>query len=162
MGRRNEQVAVVRELHFSAGHRVVGHEGHCRHPHGHNYEVWVHARSIAGLDNIGRVIDFGVIKSVIGSWIDQYWDHAFIFWKEDKAMRQSLDLFDDLETGGNRTTKKYSLPYNPTAENLAKYLAEQVAPHILACSGVRDIEVFCVEIFETPRCKVTYTIGDVE
>src|SRR5690606_40371968 len=46
---------------ISCGHRVVGHEGKCRFLHGHNYRI--HFTVAADqLDEIGRVVDFSVIK----------------------------------------------------------------------------------------------------
>ena len=52
---------ITKKLEFDYGHRVLGHEGKCRHLHGHRgvAEVTVYAPS---LDNLGRVVDFGAIK----------------------------------------------------------------------------------------------------
>jgi len=47
---------------FSAGHKVTGHENKCAHLHGHNYRVHFTIRSEAGVDKIGRVLDFASIK----------------------------------------------------------------------------------------------------
>jgi 6-pyruvoyltetrahydropterin/6-carboxytetrahydropterin synthase len=40
------------------------------------------------------------------------------------------------------------LPYNPTAENLAKHLLEQVCPQLLAGTGVRATKVVIWETDE--------------
>jgi hypothetical protein len=58
---------IVRRIAFSAGHRVHGHESKCRHFHGHNYVAYFHALPRRGLDPLGRVIDFGVIKARLNS-----------------------------------------------------------------------------------------------
>lgn len=58
-------MTVVRRLSFSAGHRLVGHEGKCAVFHGHNYLVYFHATA-EHLDAMGRVVDFGVLKERLG------------------------------------------------------------------------------------------------
>ena len=53
---------------ISCGHRVVGHENKCRHLHGHNYRIHFNCVAQTGCtptDEIGRVIDFGVIVQVV-------------------------------------------------------------------------------------------------
>lgn len=66
---------VTRRIEFDAGHRITRHESRCAHPHGHRYvaEVTVAAPE---LDPAGRVVDFGVMKQILGAWIDEHWDHA--------------------------------------------------------------------------------------
>lgn len=131
-------ISISRRLVFSAGHRVYGHEGGCKHPHGHNYVVTLLARG--PLDGIGRVIDFGVLKHVVGGWIDDTWDHAFLFWKDDIEM---LRVYRE-----HPEWKHAILPENPTAENMARLLLE-VSNKLLAESGVM---VECVRIEETENC----------
>ena len=73
--------SAVRKIHFCYGHRVMNHESKCATLHGHNGVLWVHAQPIAGLDSVGRVIDFSIIKSVIGGWVLENWDHTMIISK---------------------------------------------------------------------------------
>ena len=63
-------IEAVRKIHFSAGHRVYGHESKCSNLHGHNYVLWVHAGA-KELDELGRVIDFSVLKDYfkLGSFL---------------------------------------------------------------------------------------------
>lgn len=133
-------VTCSRRLCFSAGHRVYGHEGGCRHPHGHNYVVTLNAAA-HDLDSVGRVIDFSVLKAVVGSWIDEQWDHSFIFWADDREMKQ---VYHEHEHW-----KHFILPDNPTAENLAKYLLT-TANKLLLASGVT---VESVRVDETENCS---------
>ena len=46
---------------ISVGHRVWKHESKCNHLHGHNYRIHFHCEANS-LDDIGRVIDFAIIK----------------------------------------------------------------------------------------------------
>ena len=82
--------SVTRYHDFSYGHRVVGHETKCRHLHGHNGRVHFTCRAepgVKGLDDIGRVIDFGVIKSKLCMWLEDNWDHKFLAWENDQLMQ---------------------------------------------------------------------------
>ena len=75
---------VKRHHDICAGHRVVGHEGKCRHLHGHNYRIHFTVESDEGdLDSVGRVVDFSVVKSALCMWLEDNWDHKFLHWEED-------------------------------------------------------------------------------
>ena len=80
----------VRRIQFCAGHRVKGHEGKCANVHGHNYVAYFHAESPSNqknsLDEVGRVIDLSVLKTKIGGWIDENWDHRFLAYSEDDTL----------------------------------------------------------------------------
>lgn len=135
-------IKMTRRLEFDAGHRVVGHQGKCRHLHGHRYVVEVTCTAPA-LDELGMVIDFGLIKSYLGGWLDGAWDHGMILWAEDPLASIWHTLPD--------VHKMFRLPYNPTAENLAKYLAEVVWPQ-LGMTEADDLQLVSIRVGETPNC----------
>ncbi len=81
----------TRRLQFCCGHRVMRHESKCAHLHGHNYVAFFTAS--AQLDDVGRVIDFSVIKERVGGWIDEFWDHGFVLNEEDEGAIQSVSNF---------------------------------------------------------------------
>jgi 6-pyruvoyltetrahydropterin/6-carboxytetrahydropterin synthase len=129
-------ITATRRIQFAAGHRVFGHEGKCRHLHGHNFVAFLTAAA-ADLDAVGRVIDFGMLKERIGGWIEREWDHGFVVWRDDAEARQAL-----AQVAGQKT---YLLPANPTAENLADHLLHVVGPAVLADTGVRLVKVTLYE-----------------
>jgi 6-pyruvoyltetrahydropterin/6-carboxytetrahydropterin synthase len=129
-------VTATRRIQFAMGHRVHGHEGKCRHLHGHNFVAFVTAAAV-NLDAVGRVIDFGVLKERIGGWIEREWDHGFVVWADDHEVRRAL-----AEVEGQKT---YVLASNPTAENLAEHLLRVVGPAVLDGSGVRLVKVTLYE-----------------
>ncbi len=133
----------MRRVQFCAGHRVYAHESKCRNLHGHNYVAFFHAMSPSGLDALGRVIDFGVLKERLGGWIEDHWDHGMILWKEDPEALAAARTIPD--------QKLYLLDRNPTAENLATELLHCVAPRALADTGVIVTKVV---IWETENCFV--------
>lgn len=140
--------SITRRIQFCAGHRVPLHESKCRHLHGHNYVALIHA-SAESLDQAGRVIDFGVLKEIVGGWIDQFWDHGFIVQQNDEATLQALFRFDDIDRVGQ---KIYRMQSPPTAECMAQELFE-VCQILLKETGV---VVDGVTLYETENCYAQY------
>ncbi len=153
MTKIHQNIHAVRRLQFCAGHRVYKHESKCANVHGHNYVVFLHARAKvdsklvrsvgAGLDELGRVIDFAVLKERFAPWIEANWDHGFIVWKNDKEAIAALSQISE--------QKIYLLEANPTAENMALHLLRVVAPAVLEGSAV---ELAKVVLWETENCFV--------
>ena len=86
---------------FSAGHALRGYKGKCENPHGHNYKVRLTVQG-PQLDSIGLLFDFVHLKQVLHAVINNM-DHKYL---NDQAPFIEL---------------------NPSAENIAKYLYDEVA-----------------------------------
>lgn len=126
---------------ISCGHRVYGHESKCAYLHGHNYRVTF---TINGeLDELGRVLDFSVIKKKLCYWLEENYDHRFLVWEHDPDANKLKEI----------DTKVVLVPFNPTAENIAKHLVEVVAPIALEGTGTRLIKC---KVEETRKCSATY------
>lgn len=147
---RDNKVTCVRKFWFCCGHRIVGHEGKCANVHGHNYSLFVHA-SADDLDSLGRIVDFSELKSKISSWIDECWDHSFILYEKDELL---MPLISVLEV----TKPFYIMDVNPTAENMALHLLNDVFPKLFKNS---NITIDCVELWETENNKVVVQRRDV-
>lgn len=140
---RVDPVSIRKTLEIDAGHRVVGHEGKCLSYHGHRYKFRITARG-PELDSLGMVIDFSVIKQLIGTWLEEYWDHAMIMWEEDPYHYLWSEVGQPLHG-----MKYFLLPTNPTAENIALYLKDK-ANFLLANT---EVKVTKIECWETPSCS---------
>lgn len=138
-------IRCTRRIEFDAAHRVMEHESKCRHLHGHRYALEA-SFSAASLDNLGRVVDFGVIKEKLGRWIDEHWDHATILFEKDKPLGEAIAA----KTG----QVIFYLPTNPTAENMAEYIFKTVCPELFA--GM-DIRCESIKLYETPNCSAEVT-----
>ena len=162
---KQSQITANRYHDISVGHRVVGHEGKCRFLHGHNYRI--HFEVVADdatdpLDDVGRVLDFGVIKSHLCMWLEDNWDHKFLAWEEDQLVNRMYAILLDSGDSDHRDVGYFQnsvvfVPFNPTAENMAQHLVEVVAPVQLQGTGCTLIKAV---VEETRKCSCTYTKGD--
>ena len=126
---KNKPITCTRSIAFDAAHRVMGHEGKCKHLHGHRYTLEA------------------IIKELLGTWIDEHWDHTTILFDQDKPLGKAISAI----TG----QKIFYLPANPTAENMAEYLFSQICPELFASM---PIECVRVRLYETPNCYAELNI----
>jgi len=105
--------------------------------------VFIHASG--DLDSVGRVIDFAVLKERVGGWIHEHWDHGFIVAAHDEDARRAIAAF----TSGGLKQKTFVLDRNPTAENMAHFLATDVSPRVLQGTGVKVVKIV---VQETENC----------
>ena len=142
-------VTCTRVIEWDMGHRVYRHESKCSHPHGHRYRAEITATAPA-LDPQGRVIDFSVLKSEVGGWIDTNWDHGFMLFNEDPALAVMLK-FPDVQG----TLRVFGVQFNPTAENIATFLGEVVCPAVMLG---KHIAIKHIRLYETPNGYVDWRL----
>ena len=120
---------VMIERNFSSAHQLRGYKGKCENLHGHNYKIEIFARG-RELDHIGLLVDFGDLKTAADEIVG-YLDHRNI---------NELPPFD--------------VELNPSAENLARYILERVASHVVD----ERVQIYKVRCFETPTSVATYQV----
>jgi 6-pyruvoyltetrahydropterin/6-carboxytetrahydropterin synthase len=133
-------ITCTRKIEFDAAHRIINHEGKCKMLHGHRYVVEITFENNE-LDKLGRIIDFGEVKNILGKWIDENFDHNLILCHEDKKLGEEVSKI----TG----QKIYYLQENPTVENIAKHLFKDICPKLFADYNSK---INKIKIFETPNC----------
>lgn len=147
---------ITRTFTFDAGHRVHLHESKCRHLHGHTYKAELTV-SAPDLDGLGRVLDFSVVKTLVGGWIDKYLDHNMLFHPEDKLLSLAYEYGTSVISMCGR--EPYVMPEeypNPTAENIARLIFEK-SEALFRNAGHDNIQVDNVRIWETPNCCADYS-----
>jgi 6-pyruvoyltetrahydropterin/6-carboxytetrahydropterin synthase len=72
-------------------------------------------------------MDFADLKARCKGWLDAHWDHSFLVNSQDENAINALRMVEPC--------RLYILPYNPTAENMARYLLEEVCPKLLEGTG---------------------------
>lgn len=112
---------IRKEFHFSAGHRLdcLPSDHPCGRQHGHNYIVVVELKS-EELNEAGFVQDYGELKP-IKEWIDTIVDH----WNLNDIVH-----------------------FNPTAENLAKWIYDTWKDKFPMLNAI--------EVSETPKTWARY------
>ena len=140
-----KNITVIRRLEWDAMHRIPGHEGKCAAFHGHRYVLEI-AVTGARLDHLGRVIDFSVIRTTLGQWIDSHFDHNAILFKDDPAAASIIPY--NLDAG----RPVYLLDSMPTVENIASELAK-IAMKLLKPF---DIDVVSIRVWETQNCPAIW------
>ena len=142
-------IVCTRRIEFDAMHRIPLHESKCKAFHGHRYAAEITCVADE-LDSLGRVVDFGVIKSRVGNWIDSNWDHTAILMKgDDDPAVQIL-----AQSNANHGRPVYWLERHPTAENIAAELGT-IATELLKDTGV---VVQRVRLWETPNAWVEWSV----
>ena len=116
---------VLKEIHFCYGHRLLDYDGQCAHPHGHNGKIEIELES-EKLDKRGMVFDFGEMKEIIQSWVDEKLDHQMILKKGDPLVKILKSLGEPY----------FEMDENPTAESLAKLIYQYAKSKKLPISKV--------------------------
>jgi len=111
--------------HFDAAHALHGYPGECCKLHGHTWDIEV---LVAGteLDEVGIVYDFKTLKDDLAAVLEPL-DHAYL---------NDVPPFDGM---------------NPTAENLSKYIYDELSAKV--GTAVRVVEV---SVWESPVARLTY------
>jgi 6-pyruvoyltetrahydropterin/6-carboxytetrahydropterin synthase len=110
---------ITKRFRFEAAHRLPRYEGPCFHLHGHSYELHVSLEMPIDSSS-GMTVDFFALEAAVKQRVLDRLDHR--------------NINDILE--------------NPTAENIAVWIWEQLRPTIPALAEVR--------LFETPDSSVAY------
>lgn len=117
------------ETHFSAAHHLRNYQGKCENLHGHNYNVEI-VLGGSELNELGMLVDFKDAKGIIGEVVDRL-DHGYL---------NEVSPFDEL---------------NPSTENIARHVAEEVAEGLP--DGVTVRQVTC---WESEKCAARYIPED--
>ncbi|MDO8663055.1 MAG: 6-carboxytetrahydropterin synthase QueD [Candidatus Omnitrophota bacterium] len=109
---------------FSSAHNLRGYKGKCEELHGHNWKVELAVTS-PKLDKIGMVMDFKFLKEKLYNLLDKL-DHKYL---------NEIDYFKKI---------------NPTSENIAKYLYDNLK---LKVPGL-----YSVTVWESDKASATYYV----
>ena len=63
-------IRITKQFNFETGHALYGYDGKCKNVHGHSYNIEITVGSNV-LDDLGMVVDFGVLKKICEDWIKE-------------------------------------------------------------------------------------------
>ena len=117
---------ITKEFKFEMAHALYGHDGPCRHLHGHSYELFVTVKgepvnNPASSKN-GMVMDFGDLKKIVRNLIIDKFDHSLVL-NSSTPMPQGLS---DYELYSNMIL----VDFQPSSENLLDYFAGLIKPQL--------------------------------
>lgn len=112
------------EANFSSAHNLRGYKGKCEALHGHNWKAEI-VVSKDDLDKVGMVLDFKYLKMELNKVLEAL-DHKYL------------------------NNIPYFKKFNPTSENIARYIFERLKPKIsgLASVTVWESENSCATYYE--------------
>jgi 6-pyruvoyltetrahydropterin/6-carboxytetrahydropterin synthase len=110
------------ELHFSSAHNLRGYKGKCESLHGHNWKIVAVAEN-QKLNKLGMVMDFHDLKAHLRAILDKL-DHKYL------------------------NSVPYFKKFNPTSENIAKYIYDLLKRKV---PGLKSITVW-----ESHNSSATY------
>lgn len=129
---------------FDSAHFLKGYEGKCSNIHGHRWkvEVTVASEEVESEGQTrGMVVDFKTLKNDLKDLTNEL-DHKLIIEEGSlKAKTKEALLEEEFSI--------VELPFRPTAENLAKYIYEEMEE--------KDYMVVLVKVYETPNNCAGYS-----
>lgn len=127
----------------------------CLMPHGHRFTliVTVEGETVSdSKENGGMVVDFREVKKLLVEKVHNVYDHSFAIWEKDPT----ADLFRQMKTRKPYPEKIHITPFVPTSENFVAVWF----PMLKKCFDEKGINLYSLELFETPNCSCVYTIED--
>lgn len=149
------KLTVVKTFQFDCAHMLSGHEGLCKNLHGHTYKLEVEVTHFGSGDTFpqgpsaGMVVDFKDLKEQVNRAIVSKFDHAFVYWKEAEGPEAEL-----AELVNRLGMKTVSVPYRPTAENMAKSFFGKLK-NVFQDSSYSIVRV---TVWETPTSYASFGI----
>ena len=123
---------------FPESHFLKDYNGKCENLHGHNYQVFVHARG-KELGEGGMLLDFGKLKQALRK-VCKTLDHSNL---NDKEIFQQ----------------------NPSAERIALYIFTEIKKELeimFQQDNFASVDysqfLYAVDVFETPTSRARYSI----
>lgn len=120
---------VLIRTNFSGAHSLRAYKGECVNLHGHNWKVEVSVTAIE-LNKSGMIIDFKVLEKALEEIIGRF-DHKNI---------NEIKPFDQM---------------NPTAENLARWVFDELLKQIP--KKYNSTKVLRVSVWETDKYCASYS-----
>lgn len=178
---------IVKDIEIDIGHRIMQHESKCRNVHGHRLRFRIHATA-SKLDSVGRIVDFGVIKGIIGKWLNDNLDHVFVANPDDPIIdfikEQGLRCFimrfpasdaayHHLKTTSPRvpgsnwfnyideTYKRDTEVIEPTSENIARMVLEECILLSRSEPKMKGVDIVQIECYETPTSVASFSVEDL-
>lgn len=133
------------EIQFDMAHYLSGYKGKCANIHGHRYRliVKISSETLHQEGQLrGMIDDFGNIKKILKE-IEDFFDHKLILEDNEEGRK----IGESLSQMPNNFKIVY-VPYRTTAEEMSR--------HIFNMLKEKGLNVYEIELFETPSNSCIY------
>jgi 6-pyruvoyltetrahydropterin/6-carboxytetrahydropterin synthase len=130
------RVRIAKDFVWEMSHRLPFHKGGCKNIHGHSYKLRVEAEGET--DGNGMIMDYYDMAAIIEPLIARF-DHAFLVDESDKIMLDFLKQND---------FKHYVVNCTTTAENIAKYILDEIKISFIKFSNIDTLKVRFHETYD--------------
>lgn len=139
---------LITEHSIDSAHFLKGYKGKCQNIHGHRWRIVaeIYSKELIESGNYkGMIVDFAIFKNDLKELTNEY-DHLLII-EENSISKELYSLL----IKENFIIK--SLPFRPTAENLAKHFFGELVKKGHPMKGIT--------IYETPNNCASYEVDNV-
>lgn len=135
----DHRVQVTKRFTLELAHALRGHDGPCKHIHGHSYILDVTLTGVPldrpGDPKHGMVIDFTDLKALVKRHVVDHYDHALVLHESERAA---------IPTDHPLFARTHFTPWQPTCEHL---LLDMVAR--IRAALPPDATLHCARLQET-------------
>ncbi len=145
-------IRLTKQFSFEMAHALDGYDGACREIHGHSYRLFVTVKGAPLSDESspknGMVVDFGVLKAIVGRFVVDRLDHSLVIRSSEcnsaviAALRQ-------------RFSRIVTVDYQPTCENMISRFAASIAAEL-----PQGVELCALRLYETATSYAEWLAED--
>lgn len=140
---------ITKEFRFEGAHALPNYDGLCRNIHGHSYILYVTVKGapLSSLESpkSGMVVDFKILKDIVGKNIVEVFDHALILRVDAPVGQEISDAYGNV----------VFVDFQPTTENLICYFAQTIQERL-----PEGIELHSLKLHETASSFVEWFASD--
>jgi len=107
---------IAKDFRWEMAHRLQCHKGKCFNLHGHSYKMQVEFEGTID-ETTGMVLDYFEVKDIVAPLVNEL-DHTVIVWEKDSILLEKISELNSAHV---------IVPFETTAENLAKYFIEEIS-----------------------------------
>lgn len=145
-------IRLTKQFSFEMAHALDDYDGACREIHGHSYRLFVTVKGTPLSDESspknGMVVDFGVLKAIVGRLVVDRLDHSLVIRSSEcnsaviAALRQ-------------RFSRIVTVDYQPTCENMISRFADSIAAEL-----PQGVELCALRLYETATSYAEWLAED--
>lgn len=130
------KIRLTKEFSFEMAHFLPGYDGLCSNVHGHSYRLYVTVCGTPCADEAdpkyGMVIDFSVLKKIVGEEVVNRLDHSLM------VRHGSVDP----ASVSGITERLVEVPYQPTCENMLIDFASRISHRLPDGVGLKALKLY--------------------